>query len=565
MPKLLRETPEPFPDSDDRRRLARLLAASLTAGQTVDGVCRFAVDAAREITAADMGTILLMDPDGSMAVRAQSGNYAPLPRIRVGPGEGLAGLAIQYLHPIQSDDLANDSRVGLKDYANSESLHGYLVVPMVGLSGPAGVLWVARRSAARFDEDTARALTAFASRVADALTEATARAARDDDLVVATTLLDASAQFSGQIDLSVVLAKLVDVVMESTGCDRCLIYLLDNDGMFVPSFPLDMADALVRALGELKIGMEGVPILASLVREHKTVICEDAYSHPLVPPDLARILKVCAFADVPILVGDRLLGLLVISYQSGPHTFSRRELAVAQGLARFAGTAIETARALARLESMLLAEERGRLASEVHDTLAQDLVAIATRMDLCRDLLDEGDLEACAEEMDVVRQRLGGHIKEVRRSIAGLRPLELERFGLKSAIKRYLDDYSQQTGIAVDFRLSGESHNGAVEVDTVLYRVAQEALNNVRKHARASHVLLDLAYESWGDVQLIIADDGKGGVSGDGGQQRPSHGMGLILMRERVERSGGTLDITSGPEGGTTITARIPRRMLWLP
>lgn len=565
MGTVLRETPAPYPDPERQLRLARLLATSMTAGQTVDGVCRFSVDAAREIAAADMSAILLMEPDGGLVVKCQSGNFAPLPRKRVGPGEGLAGLAIRYLHPMQSDDISNDTPLGLKDYATSEGLRGFLVVPMVGSSGPAGALWVARRSASRFDQETARALTTFAGRVADALTEASARAARDDDLLVARTLLEASAQFNGQIDLSAVLAKLVDVVTESTGCERCLIYLMDNDGAFVPSFPVDAADALVRALGELKIGSEDVPILVSLVREHKTVICEDAHAHPLMPRELARILGVTAFADFPILVGDRLLGFLVVSYRSGPHSFSRKELALAQGLARFAGTAIESARALARLESMLLAEERGRLASEVHDTVAQDLVGMAARLDLCRDLLEDNDLEACGEELDAVRQLLGVDIKEVRRSIAGLRPFELERFGLHSAIKRYLDDYSQQTGIATDFRVRGESHNGAVEVDTVLYRVAQEALNNVRKHAHASHVQLDLAFEPWGDVQLVIADDGKGGVQGDDERQRASHGMGLILMRERVEKSGGTLTVESTPGVGTTITAKIPRRMLWLP
>lgn len=565
MSRALRETASPFADSQDQRRLANLLAASLTASQTVDGVCQFAVDAAREIAAADMGAILLMEADGGMIARAHSGSSSTLPRKRVGPGEGLAGLAIRYLHPIRSDDLANDARVGLKGYAESEGLHGFLVVPMVGSAGPAGVLWVSRRSAERFDEETSRALTTFASRVADALAEASARSARDDDLLVATTLLEASTQFSGQIDLTVILAKLVDVVTESTGCERCLIYLLDNEDRFVPSFPVDAADALVRALGELKIGMEGVPILASLARENKTVVCEDAYSHPLVPPELARVLGVGAFADVPIVVGDRLLGMMVISYRSGAHTFSRRELAVASGLARFAGMAIETARSLARIESMLLTEERGRLASEVHDTLAQDLVGMATRMDLCRDLLEEGDLEACAEELDGVRQRLGVQIKEVRRAIAGLRPLELERFGLQSAIKRYLDDFSQQTGVAVDFRVSGEAHDGAVEIDSVLYRVSQEALNNVRKHAKAEHVFLDLAYEPWGDVRLVIRDDGRGGIPEESDQQRVSHGMGLILMRERVERSGGTLTIDSEPGKGTIITVNIPRRMMWLP
>lgn len=196
--------------------------------------------------------------------------------------------------------------------------------------------------------------------------------------------------------------------------------------------------------------------------------------------------------------------------------------------------------------------ERGRVARELHDSISQILVSVRYALELARRRLRLGDARA-GESLDKGIDALGAAIQEVRRISRDLRPGLLDDLGLGPAIQALTDDFRTRTGIAVDFETVVFRNRLDQEARIALYRVAQEALTNVERHAGATEVAVSLKGNRTGAV-LRIADNGRGmgpDRRGRGG------GIGLRNMTERVEQLGGALRVMSSA-GGTVIEAQVP-------
>lgn len=199
-------------------------------------------------------------------------------------------------------------------------------------------------------------------------------------------------------------------------------------------------------------------------------------------------------------------------------------------------------------------EERGRVARELHDGISQILVGVRYALDTARRRLTAGDMRA-AENLDKGIAHLAGAIQEVRRISRDLRPGALDDLGLGPAIRALAEDFGQRTGIEMRFdtvvfrnRLDGEAK-------IALYRVAQEALTNIERHAGASRVALDLRGHARG-ATLRIYDNGHG-LELTRQRAGPASGLGLRNMQERIEQLDGTLRVFSS-KSGTTIEANVP-------
>jgi signal transduction histidine kinase len=203
-------------------------------------------------------------------------------------------------------------------------------------------------------------------------------------------------------------------------------------------------------------------------------------------------------------------------------------------------------------------EERTRLAAELHDGPIQRLTAVGYQLEEAQLLLDADDGRLARELVAGVRRELYGEIGGLRRLMAALRPPVLDERGLTLALRDLLEGFERRTGI--DCTLQGESRiRVEPEIETVLYRVVQEALNNVAKHAHASHVSVYLRVDE-DRVDLQVNDDGIGfDATGVNGLVGRGH-FGLAGMRERVEIAGGTHRLLSAPGNGTVIRVRLPRR-----
>jgi two-component system NarL family sensor kinase len=212
-------------------------------------------------------------------------------------------------------------------------------------------------------------------------------------------------------------------------------------------------------------------------------------------------------------------------------------------------------------------EERGRVARELHDGISQMLVGIRFALDSARRQITSGN-PAALDSLEKGMGALSASISEVRRISRDLRPGALDDLGLGPALEALTDDFSERTGIPVDFQTEVFRNRLDPEAKIALYRIAQEALTNIERHAGASHVSLALTGHPKG-ATLQITDNGKG-VRVPGSTRRGAeHGTGLGLrnMQERVEQLDGSLRIKplSGKNTGTSVTAQVPLAHLLAP
>jgi two-component system, NarL family, sensor histidine kinase UhpB len=193
-------------------------------------------------------------------------------------------------------------------------------------------------------------------------------------------------------------------------------------------------------------------------------------------------------------------------------------------------------------------EERRRLARDLHDEVNQALTAILLRLEA---LAQETPPER-APELIELKRLVNQAMEELLNLARQLRPSALDDHGLVAALETQLKRFSARTGVEARLDTGGDPDQVAEVVQTAIYRVAQEALTNVTRHAGATIVELVVAQTN-GEVELRVSDDGRGFDPAVRG-----HGLGLVGMAERARLVGGELDVRSAPGGGTTITLRVP-------
>jgi signal transduction histidine kinase len=200
--------------------------------------------------------------------------------------------------------------------------------------------------------------------------------------------------------------------------------------------------------------------------------------------------------------------------------------------------------------------ERARLASDLHDGPIQRLATLGLVLDRCRLRLDRDDTAAATELVKRARSDLAEEISRLRQMMSELRPPVLDEGGLSSALQDQLSSWSQATGIEGHFE---SAHHGMLSADseTVIYRIVQESLANVAKHAKAGIATVAIGPSGSG-VLAIIRDDGKGfNVGPEHDLLRQGH-FGLVVMRERVELASGRFEVRSRPLGGTEVRVWLP-------
>ena len=203
-------------------------------------------------------------------------------------------------------------------------------------------------------------------------------------------------------------------------------------------------------------------------------------------------------------------------------------------------------------EAMAILRERQRLARELHDSVAQALYGINLGTRTARMQIERGKTEKVEESLTYVQELADGAAAEMRALIFELRPEALEREGLAAVLRRQAEAMHTRHRLEVETALC-EEPPVSLPVKEALYRITQEALNNVVKHARAKHVTVEMTCDP-DLLGITVRDDGTGF---DPRQTYPDH-LGLQTMRERVEQLGGTLSLNSAPGQGTTVEAQIP-------
>ena len=206
--------------------------------------------------------------------------------------------------------------------------------------------------------------------------------------------------------------------------------------------------------------------------------------------------------------------------------------------------------------SLAQEEERKRISRELHDGLGPSLADLGNRLSVCRQLV-RVDSEKAESLLDEVTASLRGYIEEIRELINELRPLALDQLGLAAALRQYIQRYGEESGLQATLTVSGSLPSDPL-TEVTIYRVVQESLNNVRRHAQATAVQVDLL-GSDNIVEVVVSDDGQGFHPAKAVTSTVK-GIGLESMRERAELAGGSFTVQSTPGQGCETLLRIPVR-----
>jgi len=201
-------------------------------------------------------------------------------------------------------------------------------------------------------------------------------------------------------------------------------------------------------------------------------------------------------------------------------------------------------------------EERKRVAREIHDGPAQSMANVILRAEICEKML-ERDPGQVRQELLELKTMVIASLQDVRKIIFDLRPMVLDDLGVIPALRRFIAEHQQKYGLAIEFVTLGEEKRLSAPLEVAVFRIIQEALNNVVKHARAHEAMVKLEVTD-NQVNILIRDDGQGFDKEKALQEETANSYGIMGMKERVEILEGRFSVTSRVGKGTTVSAQIP-------
>ncbi|MDQ3589842.1 MAG: GAF domain-containing sensor histidine kinase [Actinomycetota bacterium] len=262
-------------------------------------------------------------------------------------------------------------------------------------------------------------------------------------------------------------------------------------------------------------------------------------------------------ASIPLYAGDKKLGVMNVASPDW-RSLSPEELQLLYTIGDLLSIAVERARLFARSSQLGAAEERNRLAREIHDTLAQGLTATALQLESADALLDAGsDAQKARGPLRRALSLTQSNLEEARRSVLDLRAAPLEGRPLSEALKALVERWEAETCIGARYAAVNGSSPLPPRVEAALYRICQEALTNVARHAEAGRVGVRLVATPQ-EVRLSVEDDGRGFDA----SSVPGDRHGLVGMRERAQMLGGALEVRSIPREGTRVEVSVPLETL---
>lgn len=260
----------------------------------------------------------------------------------------------------------------------------------------------------------------------------------------------------------------------------------------------------------------------------------------------------CSALVVPINRGEQVVGALT-AVRSAPGEFDAEDEVILDMFAVAAASGLENARRLQEAHLLATVEERERIARDLHDDLGQLLGFLSTKVQAVRELVARGRSNQAAEELAGLERSIRSLGTQVREAILGLRAQARPERPLGEVLQEYAADFGALAGVEVAFDGSPEAGRRlAPPRQYQLFRIAQEALSNARRHAKARRVTVRVA-EAADQLELWVADDGAGFQP-----EAVTQGFGLKTMDERARNVGGTLRVESTPGVGTTVWVRVP-------
>jgi signal transduction histidine kinase len=565
-------------------RLWELIEAGVFLSEELDlsAVLRRIVETACRVIGARYGALGVLNEDRSGLSDFVFHGLTEEDRERIGHlpvGRGLLGALIQDPRPIRLSDLNSDPRsVGFPAY--HPPMNSFLGVPVRSRGQVFGNLYLTeKQGASEFTEEDERLAIVLASQAGVAVENARLyEAARESEIEAARRLVElesvhelGSAVLS-EIDPDRVLRMIAMRARELVRADTAAIALREDDN---DELRVRVAVGVRAGSAEgLRIPLEGSFAEMTMSRREPMAVHDIATDERGFAP-MARALYSRSVVFAPLVEGGEAIGVLGVMHGETGH-FGRDELFAVSRFASLASFAFVNARLLeaerrrADMESELAEarvrselqdqtlkaviraqeEERRRIARELHDSAGQALASILLGLKV---VSQEKTFEDAKARLADLRDVTAEAASEVRRIALELRPSVLDDLGLEAALERYTKDFEERTALDVQLSIDLGDQRLEEEIETVVYRVVQEALTNVVKYAGARAVNVSVQRRN-GMVCASVSDDGGGFDLADD----ETTGLGIRGMRERAGLVGGRLDVRSSPREGTTVELELP-------
>ena len=537
----------------DRLRVLVDAGIALSSELSLDAVLRRLTETAASLTGARYAALGVIDPSGQGLERfvttgVDAETYAAigdLPR-----GRGLLGVLIHEAEIVRLHDIADDPRsVGFPPH--HPPMHTFLGVPILLRGVAYGNLYLTEKhGGVDFTEEDEELTQLLAAQAAVAIENARLYESSTRWLRQLESLNEIGTALASEIELEPLLGLVARRLRELVRARLVLIALPQGGAMTVAAAEGDETQGIAGARLELG-GSKAGRVLQRGRSERVDSVLDD----PEVDQLAARQLGVRSALYVPLIARGRAIGVLIAHDREGSSpAFSDDDLRLAESLADRAAVAVDLSERVGRdaLARVVKAQEheRKRLARELHDETGQALTSILLGL---KPLEQSARTDEERAAMASLRELVVSTLRDVRRLAVELRPSALDDFGLATAVERLADTFRDSTGMRVDVETQLGEVRLPPEVETALYRIVQEALANIVKHAEATHVSILLTRKEF-SVAAVVEDDGKGFDETDTGDNV----LGIVGMRERVGLVGGRLAIESGSGSGTTVAAEVP-------
>jgi signal transduction histidine kinase len=543
--------------SSNENRLRALVetGVAITSELSIDALLQRLVESASELTGARYAALGVIDRGGAELERFLTTGIDAETKAAIGDlprGRGILGVLIREDEPLRLHNIGDDPRsVGFPP--NHPPMKTFLGVP-VHLRGVAyGNLYLTEKAGGEdFTDEDQELVELLASQAAVAIENA--------------RLYEAATTWSRQLES---LNEVGNALATETDLDRLLDLVARRlrellDARLVTVL-LPGGDDQLRfaAVAGDRAELAGATITRStsktgrVLERRQSERADSVLDDPDVDHEAMRLLGARSGLWVPLLVRGRAIGVLAAHDKLGADVrFTDTDLRLAETFATRAALAVDLSQRIAQdaLRRVVEAQEleRRRLARELHDETGQALTSILLGLKALEERTGDEASRAATQEL---RELVVSTLQDVRRLAVELRPTALDDFGLVAALERLTASFAEQTGISVDFETALADERLPEEVETALYRIVQESLTNVVKHARARRVSILLARKE-GSVKAVVEDDGRGFDPAE----PAGNGFGLVGMSERLALLGGRLEVESDADAGTTIAAEVPVR-----
>jgi signal transduction histidine kinase len=535
-------------------RLRALLVAGLAVSSelSLDALLRRIVEAAAELTGARYAALGVIDASGAELEQFLTHGIDDDMRAEIGAlprGRGILGVLIRDAKTLRLHDLAEDPRsVGFPP--GHPPMRSFLGVPILLRGVAYGNLYLTEKQGGDdFSEEDEELVTLLAGQAAVAIENARLYEASTRWSRQLQSLNEVGNALATETDLDKLLDLVVRRLRELLEA-RVVALALPSGGEELRFAAAAGADDLLGTTISRSESKSGA-VLARRRGERIDSVIDD----PEVHQEVSRQLAARTGMWVPLIARDKAIGVLEIHDKEGPDArFSHDDFRLAEAFAARAAVAVELSQRVARdaVRRVVQAQEleRRRLARELHDETGQALTSILLGLKPLEEALADHPARAALVEL---REHVVSALQNVRRLAVELRPAVLDDFGLVPALERLIDAFGEQSDVRVDFHSALGDTRLPSDVETALYRVVQESLTNIVKHANARHISISLARRE-SSVAAVIEDDGAGF------DQRlvREDGVGLLGMRERLALLDGRLEIESRPGAGTTVVAEVP-------